>query len=201
MPVMSARCGRAMEPFYRCPTSVSAKPLGIATETFGRKVAKLRAELGWTQARLAERIGLSRVAVSHVEAGLSVPSERTVILLAGVFGQEPFELTGDTDYPRAKAERLPAVAARYTEVEHQLLVLGAVVELLERVPPGGPGEPGGPAEPGGPTGPERDRLVRDVHEEWFARLGRLAERTVDGDERDRLRAAQRRLVGGGGGAA
>jgi transcriptional regulator with XRE-family HTH domain len=202
-----------MEPFYRCPTSLSAKPLGIATETFGRRVAKLRAELGWTQARLAERIGLSRVAVSHVEAGLSVPSERTVILLAGVFGQEPFELTADTDYPRAKAERLPAVAARYTEVEHQLLVLGAVVELLERVPPGGPGEPGGPggaaesggpggaAESGGPAGADRDRLVRDVHEEWFARLGRLADRTADGDERDRLRAAQRRLVGGGGGAA
>ena len=165
---------------------MSAKPLGIATESvgsiesFGRRVAKLRAELGWTQARLAERVGLSRVALSHVEANLSVPSERTVILLAGVFAREPHELTGGTDYPQAKAERLPLVAARYSEVDHQLAALAAVLDLVERLP----------AHPG------RDRLVRDVHDEWRARLGDLAARTADGGEQRRLRAALRGLATG-----
>jgi transcriptional regulator with XRE-family HTH domain len=143
-------------------------------------VAKLRAELGWTQARLAERIGLSRVALSHVEANLSVPSERTVILLAGVFGREPHELTGGTDYPLAKAERLPPVAARYTEVGHQLAALAVVLELLERLP----------------ATPELERVGRDVRDEWRARLRRLAEGTADGDERERLRTALRGLARG-----
>ena len=83
------------------------------------------AKLGWTQAELAERVGISRVAVSHLEAGISTPGERTVALLAGVFKVEPHELVAGTDYPAAKAERLPVVAARYTEVEHQLALLDA----------------------------------------------------------------------------
>jgi transcriptional regulator with XRE-family HTH domain len=149
-------------------------------ESFGRRVAKRRAELGWTQARLAERIGLSRVALSHVEANLSVPSERTVILLAGVFACEPHELTGGTDYPLAKAERLPLVAARYTEASHQLAALAAVLDLLDRLP----------------VHQGRERLVREVRDEWRVRLGRLADRTTDREERDRLRAALRGLAAG-----
>ena len=143
-------------------------------------MAKLRAELGWTQARLAERIGLSRVALSHLEASLSVPSERTVLLLAGVFGQEPHELTGGTDYPLAKAERLPLVAARHTEVDHQLGALAAVLELLERLP----------------ADPRLGRIADEVRDEWRARLRLLADRTADGGERQRLRAALRGLATG-----
>jgi transcriptional regulator with XRE-family HTH domain len=90
------------------------------TESLGRRIARLRAGLGWTQQDLADRLGASRVAVSHIEGGLSVPSERTVTLLAGLFKLEPVELVADTAYPVAKAERLPVVACRYTEVELQL---------------------------------------------------------------------------------
>ena len=97
----------------------------IRTESLGHRIAKHRAELGWTQAELAERVGISRVALSHIEAGISNPGERTVALLAGVFKVEPHELVAGTDYPPAKAERLPVVAARYTEVEHQLALLDA----------------------------------------------------------------------------
>jgi len=92
-------------------------------ESLGDRIAKYRTELGWTQAELAERVGISRVALSHVEAGMSDPGERTVTLLAGVFKVEPHELVAGTTYPAAKADRLPLVAARYTEVEHQLALL------------------------------------------------------------------------------
>ena len=91
----------------------------------GDRIARLRHDLGWTQQELAERLAISRVAVSHLESGASVPSERTITLLAGVFKLEPHELVADTGYPVAKAERLPVTAARYTEVELQLRLFEA----------------------------------------------------------------------------
>ena len=135
-------------------------------------MAKQRADLGWTQSRLAERVGLSRVALSHIEANLSVPSERTVTLLAGVFGCEPCALAAGTDYPPAKAERLPLVTARHTEVDHQLAVLDAVLATLARVP-----------------APERDRLAAELRAEWRDRLAALLAACDDPGERHRLRAA------------
>lgn len=98
------------------------------TEHLGRRIARLRAELRWTQQDLADRLAVSRVAVSHLESGMSDPSERTVTLLAGLFKLEPHELVADTSYPTAKAERLPAVACRYTEVELQLRLLDRDIE-------------------------------------------------------------------------
>lgn len=98
------------------------------SDDLGRRIARLRGDLGWTQQDLADRLGISRVAVSHLEAGISVPGERTVTLLAGVFKLEPHELVADTTYPVAKAERLPVVACRYTEVELQLRLFARDME-------------------------------------------------------------------------
>jgi transcriptional regulator with XRE-family HTH domain len=105
-------------------------PESVAAEALGHRIAKHRSDLGWTQAELAERVGISRVALSHIEAAISNPGERTVALLAGVFKVEPHELVAGTDYPLAKAERLPVVAARYTEVEHQLALLDARLDAV-----------------------------------------------------------------------
>jgi transcriptional regulator with XRE-family HTH domain len=133
--------------------------------------------MGWTQAQLAARVGVSRVALSHIESGVTVAGERTVALLAGMFGCEPPELVADTDYPVAKAERLPAIVARHTEVAHQLAVLTAVLEIVERVP-----------------GHEGAGLACDVRDAWRPRLLALHARTLDPDERRRLRAALRDLA-------
>lgn len=92
----------------------------------------MRGARGWTQQDLAERLGISRVAVSHLEAGMSDPSERTVALLAGAFHVEPHELVDGTNYPAAKVERLPLVVARYTEVEHQLALLERDLAWVDR---------------------------------------------------------------------
>lgn len=89
----------------------------------GRRIADLRAGLGWTQQDLAERLGVSRVALSHLEAGMSWPGERTMALLAGLFKMEPHELIAGVSYPSGKADRLPVVVCRYTEVELQLRLL------------------------------------------------------------------------------
>ena len=77
------------------------------SRSLGRRIAMLRAGVGWTQQELADRLAVSRVAVSHIEAGLRDPGERTVALLAGLFKMEPWQLVEGTSYPAAKSERLP----------------------------------------------------------------------------------------------
>ena len=137
----------------------------------GRRIAKLRAELGWTQQDLADRLAVSRVAVSHLEMGMTDPGERTVTLLAGVFKLEPHDLVAGTAYPPAKAERLPVVAARYTEVEHQLALLDADMAWIER------------------SSERHD----DILDAWRRVLTQLDAVTHDRGERELLRLARRRL--------
>jgi transcriptional regulator with XRE-family HTH domain len=93
-------------------------------ETIGKRIAFQRQTHGWTQQSLADRLAMSRVAISHIEMDLTVPSERSITLMAGIFKQSPTELVEGTTYPRAKAERLPEVANLYTELElqHALMI-------------------------------------------------------------------------------
>jgi transcriptional regulator with XRE-family HTH domain len=140
------------------------------TETLGQRIGRLRARRGWTQEELAARLAASRVAVSHFEMGLALPSERTVVLLAGLFKLEPHELVEGTNYPAAKAERLPVVVCRYTEVELQLRLL----ELDEE------------------RGLDPQRRA-----DWAERLRVLAKVTHDREETALLADARRRLSSGG----
>jgi transcriptional regulator with XRE-family HTH domain len=148
-------------------------PPSEPTEPFGLRIARLRGQRGWTQQTLAERLAASRVAVSHFEMGLAMPSERTVVLLAGLFGQEPHELVAGTNYPAAKAERLPMVACRYTELDLQLALLRRDLDWLERVGPG--------------------TLARATLAEWQERLAQLGDTTYDPAERAEIEAARARL--------
>jgi transcriptional regulator with XRE-family HTH domain len=141
-------------------------------EKLGRRIADLRSKLAWTQQDLAERVGISRVAVSHLEAGMSAPGERTVALLAGIFKLEPHELVAGTDYPPAKADRLPLVAARHTEVELQLALLDNDLAWCER------------------TGEAVEVAA------WTARLDALRAAAHDRRERASVDAARRRLRDG-----
>jgi transcriptional regulator with XRE-family HTH domain len=141
-------------------------PIG---EGLGRRIAAHRAKLGLTQQELADRLAVSRTAVSHLEAGMTVPGERTIVLLAGLFKLEPHELVAATNYPAAKAERLPAVAARYTEIELLLALLDNDFAWLERT----------------------DGLdERRVLDEWEARLRAIDEHSLDLRERELLRDAR-----------
>ncbi|MEQ1787887.1 MAG: helix-turn-helix transcriptional regulator [Acidimicrobiales bacterium] len=137
--------------------------------SLGRRIAKLRAELGWTQQELADRIAVSRVALSHLESDLSTAGERTVALLAGVFGMEPHELVAGTTYPVAKADRLPLVVAQHTEAELQCRLLDRDVEAFLH------------------TG---DRSFLDG---WSARLAELREGAHDLRQRELLDQAGARL--------
>ena len=139
-------------------------------ENLGRRIGALRASFGMTQQEVADRLGVSRVAVSHIEAGMSIPSERTIVLLAGLFKLEPHELVDGTKYPIAKAERLPAIAARHTEVELQLALCENDLEWAER------------------TGKHR----RDVVDRWRPKLVELSTRATPA-ELERLTKLRERL--------
>ena len=92
-------------------------------ETIGKRIAYLRQKNGWTQQSLADSLAMSRVAISHIEMDLTIPSERSITLMAGIFKLSPFELVSNTTYPKAKAERLPEVTNLYTELELQYALL------------------------------------------------------------------------------
>lgn len=137
------------------------------SETLGQRIGRLRTLLGWTQQELADRVAISRVAVSHLEMGVSVPSERTITLLAGVFHLEPHELVEGTAYPEAKAERLPQVTARYTEIEHQLALMQRDLSWFDQLA----------------AIPATSTLAQRTAEEWQTRLDGLASGALDAGER------------------
>ncbi len=138
------------------------------TNALGQRIATLRLGLGFTQQELADRVAISRVALSNLESGRSVPGERTVTLLAGLFDMEPYELVQGTSYPPAKIDRLPAVAARHTEVGLQLALLDRDLRWLEAAPKD-----------------VAERVVRG----WRRDLDALRDRTVDLRERRRVERA------------
>lgn len=140
----------------------------LPEETLGQRIARLRAQRGWTQQQLAERLAASRVAVSHFEMGLAVPSERTIVLLAGLFRVEPHMLIDGTMYPEAKADKLPAVALRYTEVELQLALLQRDRQWAARV---------------------GEHATQELAQEWRPRLEALRDAATDAEERRMLEEA------------
>lgn len=142
-------------------------------ETLGSRLGRLRTANGWTQQDLADRIAVSRVAISHFEMDLAVPSERTIALLAGVFKQEPLALVAGTYYPPGKAERLPLVVAWYTEVEKELCLLDRDLEWLRRL---------------------RDQhLAWETCLSWLERLAGLDTDGLDKRERQMIDAARGRV--------
>lgn len=139
----------------------------------GDRIAACRARLGWTQAELSERLAISRVALANLESGRSVPSERTVVLLAGVFDMEPHQLVAGTSYPPQKSDRLPLIAARYTEVDLELSLLDRDLEWLARI--------------------ESPAAMREVLEEWRQRLSGLSRTVFEPRSRAQVDEAQRRV--------
>ncbi|MGD8455924.1 MAG: helix-turn-helix transcriptional regulator [Anaerolineales bacterium] len=102
-------------------------------EPIGQRVAAYRTSLGWTQQALADRLGISRVAVSHIEADISLPGERTITLLAGLFKIPPYELVSGTTYPQAKVDRLPSMVCSFTSFEMDMALFENDMSWLARI--------------------------------------------------------------------
>lgn len=151
------------------------RPTG--TSPLATRIGVLRTGREWTQQQLADRLGISRVAVSHLEAGINSPDARTVSLLAGLFDMEPHDLVAGTDYPPAKADRLPLVVTRHTEVEHQVALMDADLAWIS-----------------GAEAPVADPAARErVVTRWRTALAKLAAVVHDPEEATLLATARRRL--------
>ncbi len=145
-------------------------------ETIGKRIARLRQAHNYTQEQLAERIAISRVAVSHIEMDISLPGERTVTLLAGVFKCTPPELVANTTYPQAKADRLPDSTCCHTDLELQLALLENDLAWLDRVKHLACYE----------------QFAAEIRHRWLPRLGKWLEA---GMEQERVAAVRERLIG------
>ena len=146
-------------------------------EPIGKRIARLRAEHGWTQQALSQRLAVSRVAISHIEMDLIIPSERTVTLLAGVFKITPHELVDGTTYPLAKAEKLPLTTCSYTSFEVELALLENDLGWLETLE----------------NTVDWDEHAGRVKERWQDRLRRWSENDLDPAERELLHQALHKL--------
>jgi len=56
--------------------------MATAKEKLGKKVQKLRKDLGHTQEELAEKLGISRTHMGHIEQGRKAPSLKVMERLA-----------------------------------------------------------------------------------------------------------------------
>ena len=146
--------------------------------SLGQRIAGLRGDRGWTQQQLADRLGISRVAVSHLETDLNTPGERTVALLAGLFRMEPHDLVAHTSYPLAKSDRLPVVVARWTDVEHQLALLQRDLWWIDQILPPVPAT----------------AAVDGLLAGWSDALADLATRVLDPSEVEAVATARRTVA-------
>jgi transcriptional regulator with XRE-family HTH domain len=146
-------------------------------ETIGQRIARLRQGQGWTQEALAGRVAVSRVAISHIEMDIAVPSERTITLLAGLFKQTPPELVAGTTYPRAKAERLPLAACSYTPLELALLLLHNDLAWLQRLA----------------QQPEWPRWAAETRSRWLPELARWRRLVPEPEGQGAIDAARQAL--------
>ena len=84
--------------------------------TFGEKLQALRKSRGWSQEQLAERIAVSRQAISKWESEAAAPNTANVLEISRLFGVSTDYLlhddyTGDGD--------IPAVKSRETQLKKQ----------------------------------------------------------------------------------
>lgn len=151
----------------------------MTPESIGKRIACLRRQHGWSQQALADRVAISRVAVSHIEMDLSIPGERTITLLAGLFKITPYALVEGTTYPQAKAERLPAVACCYTEVELHLALLQNDLAWLAHL-----------------AGKEATRqpMATQLWQKWWPWLNSQTATALDSRELELLAAARQALT-------
>jgi transcriptional regulator with XRE-family HTH domain len=147
-------------------------------ESVGQRIARYRSQNDWTQEQLAERIAVSRVAISHLEMGLSIPSERTVLLMASAFKCMPQDLVAGTTYPQAKAERLPTSVAWYTYMDNQQSILRRDLLWLARLE----------------NSTEHEKAAAQVVEEWLPQILSWIDHCFDEEERKELLSLREQLL-------
>jgi len=69
--------------------------MGNIRDSLGKNISRMRQDLGWTQAKLAEKVDISPTFLMHVEHGTRGASLETVELLAAALGVDVSYLFND----------------------------------------------------------------------------------------------------------
>lgn len=93
--------------------AMPGRPTTKPTPAFGARLAALRQERGWTQAQLAEKMGVSVKAVTYYEREVSSPNTRTLARIGQALGVEPAVLLGS---PSVKHASRPGPAGKLQQV-------------------------------------------------------------------------------------
>ncbi len=64
----------------------------MSHERVGNRIREVRKRLGWTQAQLAERVGISRVSIVAIERGHFLPTIETSLRISRALGVSVEEL-------------------------------------------------------------------------------------------------------------
>ncbi|MBY4791620.1 helix-turn-helix domain-containing protein [Burkholderia multivorans] len=92
-------------------------------QSVGRAIAKRRAEAGYTQEEVAEKLGLGRSAVARVEQGIAIPTVVRLVELAELFGCRVDDLLVEgSTRPDDQAARIAQQLAPLKADERQLLI-------------------------------------------------------------------------------
>ena len=104
--------------------------------TLGEKIKACRQRAGLSQEKLAERVGVSRQAVTKWEAGQSVPTGENLRRLAEIFGTTAGFLPASQEAGTSPAEQIQALLrtererraeARRNKLKRYLLYTSAVI--------------------------------------------------------------------------
>lgn len=82
-----------------------------------RKIQRLRKEKGWSQQQLADRLGITRQAVSKWESGQSLPDIQMIVTLSDVFEVTTDSLLKDNEEDRDRSFSEPFVSEEPPSVQ------------------------------------------------------------------------------------
>ncbi len=100
--------------------------------TLSEKIYKLRKKSGLSQEQLAEKLNVSRQAISKWESGVSMPESEKMIALSDFFGVSlDYLMKEDAEEPKEKQEALPKEDFdRAAFLLGLIAVIGGVITML-----------------------------------------------------------------------
>lgn len=98
-------------------------------ENFGRNVARLRKQRGWSQEELASKIGVKKQSISNIERGVRFPTFETLDKFAMTFNATPVELFGS---PKEIAlNDVPAVLDRIDAYDERIRTIFQISQVMD----------------------------------------------------------------------
>ena len=100
-------------------------------DIFGKNVYTRRNRMGWSQEKLAEKVGVSRNIISEIETGKNFAYAKTIVSLAIAFETEVYELFKPEN---VLPDRSPDILAQFSEeIREKVEVLGnSYIEKMKK---------------------------------------------------------------------